>query len=293
MPILKTSLVGYNGYASIGTIPILCTGGSSSVQNSIIYTAGVWGGGYDNGFRNVCFALDYPIFTTQINFQLTSGFYDVFKTWMQGETRSSSSSISVYPDGAIGYNGNVYCQSVSFQTNQDSLVTGSVTAKGASYNTTATSTLTKPVISTLAPNYKSVYPYWGSIIKIGGSSVSDLISWSITKSTTIVFAKSCNKTTSTIVNAQYVALGLLQGEGNYSRLCSASLGSSHFSSINLTNSIVMNNASGGDKKTITVNKIYLKQCGINAQTGNSLIQTDYNFTVIGDSSTEAITFGQS
>ena len=299
----SSNMIGYTGYASIDSLPILCTGGSASVQNSIMYTNGIWGAGYNNGFRNVCFALDYPILNIQLSFDLTSkgNLFTKLGEWSTTK-RNIAKSIKIIPDGVTGYDGNSYCQSITFETSQDSLVTGNISAKSYSFDKaeetegdnvengekTENGKGDNSLILQMTNTYQSVYPYWGTYLIINNKEVKDLISWSITQSTSIIFAKCCTNEigndSSFLPVADYVAFGMLEGEGNYSCLTKNDDSFNQMCSNNSINLCSVDNI----KNSISIKLIQRKSHNINIQTGNSLVQRDYNFTVIGNGEKEVI-----
>lgn len=317
--------IGYYGYASIDQKPLLCTSGSISLSQTQIYTNGVWGAGWYNGVKNVCFAPDYPVLTLQVGFQLTSS-NQLFNTL--GEFASSKRNISkeflIYPNGIAGYTGLAYCQSISFETSQDSLVTGSVEAKSSQFtsncfsNTSVSSntTYSNSTVTPIASGYRSVFPYYGTTFQLGttlkdisgppssstsGTSSSTnligLISWSVNQSGDIVFAKCCSKTAITSLDnlyADYVAIGLLTADGSFSKFgMSQFKNASDFRKYICGSSKIKMKSVDGTSVSITMPGLSISQQNLNMQTGSTIIQCDFNFTVIGNGKDPALSFNPS
>ena len=310
--------IGYYGYAQIDSKPLLCTSGSVSLSQTQIYTNGIWGAGWYNGVKNVCFAPDYPVLTLQVGFQLTSSnkLFDTLGEFASSE-RNQSKEFLIYPNGIAGYKGDAYCQSISFETSQDSLVIGNIGAKSAAFADSDQFTCTSnkngqsdnEQITSLASGYRNVFPYYGTTFQLSSNQndidgslseefdtqMKDLISWSVNQSGDIVFAKCC--TTRNVIKklqdlyADYVAIGLLTADGSFSKFgmdqFKSSIGFRGY--ISGTSTIKMKSVDGTDV-SIKMPGLSISQQSVNMQTGTSIIQCDFNFTVIGNGEDPALMF---
>lgn len=303
--------IGYYGVVQLEDCAILATDGNITIDHPQIFMDGIWGASWYNGAEKVSFATDFPTMSSQVGFQLSHGgtSSDIFKIFGEfcSSKRCTSKKLKIFPNGIAGYVGDSYCQSFSLETSQDSLVTGSFNTKSAKFSesltqfssSSANSTTNSSVgfISQIAPKYQDVYPYYGSCLKFGTGTTqvvaNDLISWSINQSTQIVFQKSCNcKYKIKDVYADYIAFGLLNGDGSYSQIKLDNMKNTNkLRQFVPTVVLELKTVSGEVTKKISMHGISYTQQSQNVQTGSSLVQCDYSFTIIGDGANPLLKFG--
>lgn len=300
MPTL-TYDIGYYGYVTIGGIPILATDGSVTYQHNPIYTQGVWGANFKKN-KNVHFAPDYPTLSVSFGFQLTNA-QDLFVKLNQfaNLNRNDGIEIGVYPNGKSGYNGTTYCQSISFSTSRDSLVTCSIQGKTAVFNSEIVNTgANASQLQTIAPKYTDVFPYYGSSLtfnetaddivgSINKIKLNGLTSWNISQSSDVVFAKSCSynvKKLSDLV-ADYVAIGLATVDGSFTNLWAQDTNLGHFGNnanfraFYKNGQITIKTVDNKISRTIVFGDFQLTQNSSAVQTGTEMIETSCSFTAVG------------
>lgn len=189
----------YGGDATTGyTAPdnpttVLATGGNITVQQTPIFTTGVWGAGWYNAAQQIAYAPNYITTTGSINFQLTynktvaAGGTDMF-TQLQDfafEKRNLGKYLYILPNGVAGYKGVGWCEGCSFTAAADALVTGDTSFKTGNvqdciYTDVATDasqkgpnlpkTETNPIDSAFGDDYLDVFPFWASGVKLTNMS---------------------------------------------------------------------------------------------------------------------------
>lgn len=163
-------------------ITILATGGNISVQQSPMFTTGVWGAGWYNAAQQIAYAPNYITTSGSINFQLT---YD---SQVQGnafdqlqdfafENRNLGKKLYILPNGVAGYQGQGWCQGCSFTASADSIVTGDtnfktgnvencISTESAGANSIKGPNLdksaTNPISTSIGSDYLDVFPFWAS-----------------------------------------------------------------------------------------------------------------------------------
>ena len=306
--------LGYAGFAKFQDYVMLATDGSFELTHNHMFTTGVYGGKLANASAHIASAPDYPETTANIGFQLTSN-SDFFTTLGNSITtnRYKWHKVTIYPNGYAGYNSKMYTQSLQYSTSQDSLVTGSVSFKGADINSVLTdkqggfqdanhktgrgSTYLEDVM----PKYLDVFPYYGTIWEFGDSAKGvedshtynaadlskDIISWSITTSQQITFVKICNCSYQQVneIKADFAVLGLMQVTGN-AQLIGINQRFKEgymFYFIDQQSKIKMVSATG-TKKRIQIPNMQCTNVSSQIQTGSSLITTSFDFMVMGTKS---------
>lgn len=298
--------IGYTGYVKFKSHLMLATDGSFQLTHNHMFTTGVYGGKLDNATSAVAFAPDYPTTSANIGFQLTSGskfFVDLGNSI--SSNRYKWHQVTIYPNGFAGYNSKMYTQSLQYSTSQDSIVSGSVSFKGADVNSVVTTGSTDSktgagpkYISSLAANYYSVFPYYGTNWQFGKVSKGvkathtytpselskDIISWSISASQQINFVKVCNCAWQQVdeLKADFAILGLMQVNGS-AQLIGINQRFEDgvmFYFIDQTSTLNMKSSDGKTKK-ITIPNMQCTDISSQLQTGTNLITTSFNFMVMG------------
>lgn len=303
--------LGYAGFAKFQDYVMLATDGSFELTHNHMFTTGVYGGMLDNASAHVATAPDYPATSANIGFQLTSG-SDFFTSLGNSITsnRFKWHQVTIYPNGSAGYNSKMYTQSLQYSTSQDSLVTGSVSFKGADVNSVLTDKQGgfqsadhknghgSKYLSSVTPGYYNVFPYYGTEWQFGddakgvkathtytASDLSkDIIAWSITASQQVSFIKVCNCSYQQVdqIKADFAILGLMQVNGN-AQLIGINQRFKEgymFYFIDQTSKIKMVSANG-TKKRIQVPNMQCMSVSSRMQTGASLITTSFDFMVMG------------
>lgn len=295
MPTLKYD-IGYYGYAKIGGIPVLVTDGSVTYEHNPIYAQGVWGAGFTKN-KNVLFAPDYPTLTVSLGFQLTDNNVFTHLNDFAGKNRNSGKDIIVSPNGTSGYSGTTYCQSISFSTSRDSLVTCSIQGKTAEFSSEITST-SKSVLNAYADQYKKVFPYYGTSMTLGNRSdidgtsstitqLSGLVQWTVNQSSDVVFAKSCNADISGLSGlvADFIAFGLPTIDGDFTNLWAGNgyeyFGdSTNFRKFFSSGSVTLIPVQGASH-TVAFGSFELTQNSAGTRTGTEMVETQCSFTGVG------------
>lgn len=303
--------IGYAGFVKFQNHLMLATDGSFQLTHNHMFTSGVYGGKLDNATSAVAFAPDYPTTTANIGFQLTSGanfFVDLGNSI--SSNRYKWHQVTIYPNGSAGYNSKMYTQSLQYSTSQDSIVSGSVSFKGADVNSVLTdkegnfATANHKTghgsqyISSLASGYYSVFPYYGTKWEFGNDGkgvkatnsydseelAKDIISWSISASQQINFVKVCNCDYQQVdeLKADFAILGLMQVNGS-AQLIGINQRFDDgvmFYFIDQKSTLTMKSADGVTKK-IEIPNMQCTDISSQLQTGTSLITTSFNFMVMG------------
>jgi len=142
MAVQFTYDIGYMGVVKIGgneavnaddmtgglqsATAVLATGGNINVEQTPIFSSGVWGAGWYNAAEQVAYAPNFITLSGSVSFELTSGSaFDKLQAF-GFEDRANPAGFAFYilPNGTAGYAGNAWCESMSFSASQDAIVTG-------------------------------------------------------------------------------------------------------------------------------------------------------------------------
>lgn len=281
-----SNAVGYRGYAAIDGVPLLATGGQISLNQDPLLSSGVWGAGHKNAAANIAWAYNYLRLEGNVSYELTKG-----SVWGKVKAfaftnRTTSTTITLRPDGANGYNGAGYCSGVSFSCSEGQLVSGDINfigdaggSGGLAITANGTPNSAENGAGGQSGFYSSiggadkVIPYWATSV----SSVTDAISWNCSYNSDIQLLKCCKGESTAPLGADYVLLGDMSGDGSYTvfTLKGDFAPSSYHGVKNLTITIT-------GAGSISIPKALVSSGSTSIQTGASYITADFNFTAIGD-----------
>ena len=312
-----TYQIGYMGVVkmadgkgeSFPRVSILATGGNINIEQSPMYTTGVWGAGWYNAAQNIAYAPNYITTSGSINYELTAG--NMFTTLQDfGFTkRNNGKYIIILPNGVAGYQGTGWCQGVSFSASADSLVTGDINFKTGNVEDCITSSsesfdaeagkIGSGNLPDFGSDYLDVYPFWASGVLLGESETEnlargtditvalrdDILDWNASYSSQLVLAATCANYTnlSQSQQAKYAALGTMTADGSFTifrvaqdltpttiRKCRAC-------------TIQMGTAHEPAKKdSIKFGAVVFNSGSTDVQTGSSLVQSSFNFNALGN-----------
>ena len=211
--------------------------------------------------------------------------------------RTQASTIVLQPDGRYGFNGNGWLSSLSFDASEGAAVTGSFNFKGdpsgggittldssgASGENTGSMGLGSP--TGLAG--ETLVPYWKTSVSTGdgeGTKLKDVISWSCSYNSDIQMLKCCNSDSSAPLRADYILLGEMSADGNYTifRIAGDFEPSSyHGEKENLKFNV--------DSKSIAIPKAIVNSGSTSMATGASYVSAEFSFTALGDGSSSIMT----
>ena len=190
-----SQVTGSGEFDLTGTTVVLASGGNINVQQTPMFSSGVWGAGWYNAAQQVAYAPNFVTLTGSVNYQLTKGnVFDILQQFAFTD-RANPTGYRVYilPNGTAGYGGNSWCESMSFSASQDALVTGDFGFKSG--NVKSGSRLNTPGVLTgdnttytddnvklgasggnLRDNLEllSVYPFWASGVRVDSDSLASL-----------------------------------------------------------------------------------------------------------------------
>ena len=137
MALTFSHAVGYRGVNVLRDHLVLCTGGNINLTQDPIMGSGVWGAGYAN-IAPIAYAWNYLQLEGSSNFELTTNksIHDTTKDlWITLKEacitdRTTTSSITLLPDGLNGFTGNAWCSSLSFDASEGSAINGTYNFKG-------------------------------------------------------------------------------------------------------------------------------------------------------------------
>ena len=191
MPVNFTYDIGYMGVVKMGdtesttleqATTILATGGNITVQQTPMFTTGVWGAGWYNAAQQVAYAPNYITTTGSINYELVyaanlgGGMFTKIQDFAF-EKRNLGKKIFILPNGIAGYQGVAWCQGCSFTASADALVTGDTSFKTGNVTECITTTNadensikgpglgkedTNPINAAFGDDYLNVFPFWAS-----------------------------------------------------------------------------------------------------------------------------------
>lgn len=234
---------------------LMATGGSLTVQQSPIFSSGVWGAGWYVASQQIAYAPNYITTSGSVNYQLTKGkAFDKLQNFAF-EARNKGAMIYILPNGKAGYYGKAWCQGCSFSASQDAIVSGDFNFKTGNVqnciNTASWENATADdkdsevgkgsanINQDFGPNYLNVYPFWASGVCLKQSmkdgkpdynrpdaneSVSwsegkreDIIDWNASYTSQVVLVATCSNYDSveTSKQAKYCALGTMSADGSF------------------------------------------------------------------------------
>ena len=316
---------GVDVSVTAGTIPdnavsVLATGGNLSVEQSPIFSSGVWGAGWYVAAQQIAYAPNYITTSGSVNFQLTKGdAFDKIQNFAF-EKRNEGMIICILPNGKAGYYGKGWCQSCSFSASQDAIVTGDFGFKTGNVQSCIstddwddTDEEQKDDIKNgsadlnkdFGDNYLNVYPFWASGVCLDKSgdttrpntnqAVSwqqgardDIIDWNASYSSQLVLVATCSNYTSIddSKQAKYCALGTMTADGSFTIFKVAQdLDPDQIRACRKCTIEMGAAASPGDKDKIIFGSIVFSNGSTDVQTGSSFIQSSFNFTALGNGKT--------
>lgn len=306
--------VGYRGYAKIYTatktsgVYVLATGGNLSLDQSAIFSSGVWGAGYQNAAEQIAWAYNYLELKGGINYELTYGsVWDVLREFALEDRTNTTNKVELRPDGANGFNGQAFCESMSFSCSEGSVLTGDLNFQGDAGGTDTITATGTPNTSALGAGgsiayadlggYGKLIPYWATSV----ASVTDCISWDCSYSSGIELLKCCKGSATAPEGADYILLGSMSADGSFTvfTLAGDFTPYKYHQQKNLTISIkqpptestgdTKEIASTDDDYEIKIPKALVTSGSTSMQTGGTYIQADFNFTALGDGENPPIT----
>lgn len=300
-------------------VTILCTGGNINLTQEPIMGTGVWGGGYQNA-TPIAYAWNYLNLEGSANFELTKGngaWSELNKAAFTD--RVNSVLVQLLPDGRNGFTGPGWISSLSFEASEGAAITGSFNFRGdpSGDNITADGegdtskygvgiemekdSEGKPTDKPMKAPFAgaTLVPYWETNITAasgdGGESqetLTDIISWSCSYNSDIQMLKCCNRETSAPLSADYILLGDMTGDCNYTVFTlkgNFNPAKYHEQKKNLTFNIgtTTETDSEGNETTVAAAKIIVPLAIVNSAstsmaTGASYITAEYSFTALGD-----------
>jgi len=228
MALTFSHAVGYRGICKLGDTLVLCTGGNINLTQDPIMASGVWGAGYQNA-APIAYAWNYLSLEGSVNFELTTTPSGKGKTgvWERLKaaaftSRTTATDITLKPDGKNGFNGNGWLSSLSFDASEGQAISGSFNFKGdpSGNNITATGEGDNTETGTGKPKEAglvgaTLIPYWKTSVTANNQTLQDIISWSCSYNSDIQMLKCCNNESSAPLSADYILLGEMSGDGNY------------------------------------------------------------------------------
>jgi hypothetical protein len=196
---------------------------------------GVWGGGYQNA-TPIAYAWNYLNLEGSANFELTKkGDSQEHGAWyMLNQTaftdRVNAAAICLLPDGNNGFTGPGWISSLSFEASEGAAITGSFNFKGdpSGDNITADGNGDTSAfgVGGASASQKAPFagatlvPYWETNVTAASTTESqetlkDIISWSCSYNSDIQMLKCCNLETKAPLSADYILLGDMTGDCNY------------------------------------------------------------------------------
>lgn len=296
--------VGYRGLCQLRGTTLLCTGGNINLTQDPIMGSGVWGAGYANA-APIAYAWNYLNLQGSANFELTmDSSFGVWKALKEAAftSRTTASNIILQPDGKYGFNGNGWLSSLSFDASEGAAVTGAFNFKGdpsgggistfgGSNSVENTGSMGNGNASGFAGD--KLVPYWKTSVIAASSSESgsgsgsvlkDVISWSCSYNSDIQMLKCCNGESSAPLRADYILLGEMSADGNYTifRIAGDFEPSSyHKEKESLTFKVAT--------KQIKIPKAIVNSGSTSMATGASYVSAEFSFTALGDGSSSIMT----
>ena len=296
-----------------GAVSVLATGGNLSVEQSPMFSSGVWGAGWYVAAQQIAYAPNYITTTGSVNFQLTKGdAFDKIQNFAF-EKRNEGMIICILPNGKAGYYGKGWCQSCSFSASQDAIVTGDFGFKTGNVqnciNTdswtdsdSAVKTGSADLNNDFGDNYLNVYPFWASGVCLDKSgdttrpdtnqAVSwsqgkrdDIIDWNASYSSQLVLVATCSNYTSVEASkqAKYCALGTMSADGSFTIFKVAQdLDPDQIRQCRKCTIEMGAASSPASKDKIIFGSIVFSNGSTDVQTGSSFIQSSFNFTALGN-----------
>ena len=183
MAVQFTYDIGYMGVVKIGgneqadssmgglgsATAVLATGGNINVEQTPIFSSGVWGAGWYNAAEQVAYAPNFITLSGSVSFELTSGsaFEKLQAFGFEDRANPKGFAFYVLPNGTAGYAGNAWCESMSFSASQDAIVTGDFGFKSG--NVTNCINAPGPLVDSEGEkDWQTSVPYNGDV-KLGAS----------------------------------------------------------------------------------------------------------------------------
>lgn len=303
-------------YSMVGDpTAILATGGNINIEQSPIFSTGVWGAGWYNAAQQIAYAPNYVTTSGSVNYELTLGKAFTHLQDFAFEKRNLGKMIYILPNGVAGYYGRGWCEGCSFSASQDSIVTGDFNFKtGNVQNCINTSSITDQdkakngtanVNEDFTSNYLAVFPFWASGVCLdmsgdtirpeqnqavnwdenAGTARNDIIDWNASYSSQLVLVATCANYGSVEQSkqAKYCALGTMTADGSFTIFkVAADLDPDKIRECRKC-TIEMGPACQPDEKAkIIFGSIVFSSGSTDVQTGSSFIQSSFNFTALGN-----------
>lgn len=294
-------------------VAVLATGGNLTVEQTPIFSSGVWGAGWYVAAQQIAYAPNYITTSGSVNFQLTKG--SAFKKIQNFafEKRNEGMVIYILPNGKAGYYGKGWCQSCSFSASQDAIVTGDfgfktgnvqscINTDSWSSSDTAVKMGSSDINTDFGSDYLNVYPFWASgvCLDMSGSTTrpdsneavswedgkrDDIIDWNASYSSQLVLVATCSNYTTDIDSkqAKYCALGTMNADGSFTIFKVAQdLDPDQIRQCRKCTIEMGAASSPGVKDKIIFGSIVFSNGSTDIQTGSSFIQSSFNFTALGN-----------
>lgn len=302
----------------VGEIPenavsLLATSGSISVEQSPMFSSGVWGAGWYNAADQVAYAPNYVTTSGSVGYELTAGrAFELLQGFAFTE-RNKGTDLYILPNGKAGYYGRALCQGCSFNASQDQLVTGDFNFKTGNvkqcFNTDAVDGTTDAakfgsadLNNDFGSSYMDVFPFWATGVCLDSSTTTrpetneqvawaqgtkrdDIIDWSASYSSQVVLVATCGNYQSLEESqeAKYCVLGSMSAQGSFTIFrVAADLDPERIRQCRKC-TIEMGPASNpSEKKKIVFGSIVFSSGSTDVQTGSSFIQSSFDFTALGN-----------
>lgn len=184
MSVQFTYDIGYMGVVKIGAnetadssmtglssaTAVLATGGNINVEQTPIFSSGVWGAGWYNAAEQVAYSPNFITLSGSVSYELTSGSaFDKLQAFgFEDRANPKGFAFYVLPNGTAGYAGNAWCESMSFSASQDAIVTGDFGFKSG--NVSNCINAPGPLVeATGATSYQTAVDYSADNIRLGAS----------------------------------------------------------------------------------------------------------------------------
>lgn len=298
--------VGYRGVVKLDNVILLATSGSINLAHNPIFSAGVWGAGYQNASEQVAYADNYLQLDGSFACEMTPAAFDAVKKFaFTNRGAADGTPIAILPNGESGFTGSGWCTSLSFSAAQDAVLTADMNfasyideqknkiTTGVSDNSALGASEGSPAVA-----YNALYPYWATEIYTAatpdvGSQLADIMNWSASYSSSVEFLKTCGRGTGfqddnesfpAPLAADYIVLGAMTAEGSYTvfKLQGDFDPNAYHKQKTLLFEVKSPATGKSASHKILLPKIVNTQGSTSIQSGSSFITADFSFTALGD-----------
>lgn len=228
---------------------LLATSGSINLAHDPIFSSGVWGAGYMNASEQVAYADNYLKIDGSFGCEMTAGdgFMAIKNFAFTNRGAKHGTGLLILPNGEHGFQGAVWCTSLSFSMSQDAVLTADL-----NWSSYIDGTNNKIVVGTNSNSaygasgaadegregkglpfaYNALFPYWASSVwanvpenastnENSGDEIKDVTDWSCSYSSSLEFLKCCGAGTAykdsygAPLAPDYVILGPMSAECSF------------------------------------------------------------------------------